>query len=112
MSLVDKIRQARRINIKVGKITFTGTRATVEQALTYGAKRTPDADICRIHINGWEGVKESDLIDVGSADAVSFDKELFHEIIGEKQDWWKEIAKEVLRDAYDRVDKRKENEKK
>ena len=112
MSVADKLRAARKIEIKVGDITFYGTRATPEQFSRYATQASTDAEVCRVHIDGWSGVKESDLIDGGSDEVIKFSREDFSEAIGEKPDWYKPIVSKILEDAQERFVARKDNEKK
>lgn len=113
-SLADKLRAARRIDIKVGKATFTGTRATLEQALTYHNRVgvITDAEICRRHIDGWSGVKASDIIEGAPNTEIDFDRDTFAEIIGEKMEWWSEISRVIVADAIQRLAEKSENKKK
>jgi hypothetical protein len=112
--LGDKIRAARRIEVKVGKATFTGTRATMEQALTYNNRIgvITDAEICRRHIDGWSGVKASDIMDGAPNTEIDFDRDVFAEIIGEKIEWWSEISRVIVTDAISRLKEKQENKKK
>ena len=112
MSLADKIRESRKITVTIGDLKFTGRRATAEEFARYMQAQTLDAEVSRYHITGWDGVKESDLIDGGKADLVPFNKELFYEIIGDKPEWFGVIAKAVLEDSMRRITERIENEKK
>jgi len=112
MSLADRMRAERRLTVKVGAATFTGDRATMEQALSYSAVRLSDAEVCRRHITGWEGVKESDVLSGGKNEEIPFDAEVFAMVISERRDWWGPIAAALLKDASDRVEERRENEKK
>ena len=111
-TLADKLRAARRIEIKVGDLSFFGTRATPEQFSRYATQSSTDAEVCRVHIDDWSGVKESDLIQDGGKDAVKFDRDTFFEVIGEKPDWYKPIVAEILKDAQERFVARSANEKK
>lgn len=111
-ALGDALRKERRIEVKVGDITFLGTRATMEQALGYKANGTSDAAVARAHIDGWEGVKECDLIEGGRDQKTPFDKDVFDQLVAEKIDWWKNIAEKVLDDAFARFEERQNNEKK
>jgi hypothetical protein len=111
-SLADKLRAARRVEIKVGEATFFGSRATPEQFSRYASQSSTDAEVCRVHIDDWAGVKESDIIDGGSKDVIKFDRELFGEIIGENPGWYKPIVAELLKDAQERFVKRQDNQKK
>jgi hypothetical protein len=112
MSVADKLRAARRIEIKVGDITFFGTRATPEQFSRYATQQSTDADVCRAHIDDWAGVKECDLIDGGSKEALKFNRDDFSEAIGDKVDWYKAIVAEILKSAQERFTERTKNEKK
>lgn len=111
MSIADKLRAARRIKIKVGDITFTGTRATPEQFSRYATQASTDAEVCRVHIDGWENVKECDLIEGGSKDMIKFNREDFSEAIADKPEWYRPIVAEILKDAQERFQKKAENEK-
>jgi len=111
MSLPDKIRKSRESSVIVGDVTFTIRRATTEEMYTYYAKDLSFAEICRRHVTGWSGVKESDLLDGGKKEIVDFSKEVFDEVIGDRQDWWKEISNKVLEDAQNRITAKAENEK-
>jgi len=112
MSTADKLRAARRIEIKVGEFTFFGTRATPEQFSRYATMQSTDAEVCRIHIDDWVGVKESDLIEGGSKEIKKFSRDDFSEAIGEKVEWYKPIVAEILKDAQERFEARQKNEKK
>lgn len=111
-SVADKLRAARRIEIKVGDLTFTGTRATPEQFSRYATQASTDAEVCRVHIDGWENVKESDLIEGGGKDQIKFNRDDFSEAIADKPEWYRPIVAKILEDAQERFTKRAENEKK
>ena len=112
MSTADKLRAARRIEIKVGDLTFFGTRATPEQFSRYANQSTTDAAVCRAHIDDWAGVKESDLIEGGSKEPLKFSRDDFSEAIGEKPEWYRLIVAEILKAAQERFTERTKNEKK
>jgi len=112
MSIADKLRAARKVEVSIDNITFYINRATLEQSLTYSSRQSTDASICRAHVYGWDGVKESDLIDGGSDQDVPFSADVFSEIIGEKIDWWKPLSTKILEDSFNRLDSKKKNEKK
>lgn len=112
MSLADKLRANRRITVKVGDATFLGTRATPEQFSRYATQASTDAEVCRVHIDGWEGVKESDLLEGGSDELIKFNRDDFSEAISEKPDWYKPIVAKILEDAQKRFEQRQDNEKK
>ena len=110
-SIAEKLRAARRFEIKVGDITFFGTRATPEQLIKYASKAITDAEVCRFHIDNWKGAKECDLIEGGSKEPVKFDSDDFSEVIGEKPEWYNAIAAEILKNAQETYRKKNENEK-
>ncbi len=111
MSLAEKIREQRKITVKIGEITFSGTRATSEEFSKYSISQTMDAEVSRRHITGWSGVKECDLLEGGSKDLIEFNREDFDSVIGDHPEWYGVIAKAVLTDAIERISKRAGNEK-
>jgi len=110
-SIAEKLRAARRFEIKVGDITFFGTRATPEQFSRYATQAATDAEVCRVHIDDWKGVKESDLIEGGGKEQIKFDRDDFSEAIAEKPEWYRPIVAEILKNAQESFQKRQENEK-
>jgi len=112
--LADKVRAARKLEIKVGKTTFSGTRATVELALMYNKNSgtITDAEICRRHINDWSGVKAADVVPGAPDKEISFDRDLFNEVIGEKAEWFSAIASEIIKDSIGRLTEIAESKKK
>jgi hypothetical protein len=110
-SVAEKLRSARRIEIKIGDITFTGVRATPEQYSRYSNLAMTDAEVCRSHIDGIEGAKESDLIEGGAKTPWKFNREDFSEVIAEKPEWYKPLVSGVIKDAQERFLKKAENEK-
>lgn len=111
-SLADKIRESRRIEIPVGEIKFTAYRITDEQFRIFARDGLSGAEVCRRQVIGWDGVKESDIIDGGSDNPVKFEKQLFDLIIGDKPDWWEELEKKIIDSADQRFRERFENRKK
>lgn len=111
-TLGERIKEARQVEIKVNEIIFTARRATFEEMLAYAGAKTSDADISRKHITGWSGVKESDLIEGGSAEQVPFDKALFDDVIGDQQEWWLYIANGVASKALESITQKAESKKK
>ena len=70
-----------------------------------------DADVCRLHIDGVEGAKESDLIDGGAKSPWKFSREDFSEVIAEKPEWYKPLVSELIKHAQERYLNKAENEK-
>ena len=112
MSIAEKIRKSREISIKVGSITFTGIRATFDEYAKYVNNSVYNGDVCKLHITGWDGVKESDILDDGVDKIIPFDKEAFDEIIVDKPEWSGEIVKALSDRAVNGAAARTENEKK
>lgn len=110
-TLAEKIKEARQVEIKLNEIIFTARRATFEELLSYAKDQKTDPEISRLHITGWSGVKESDLLDGGTADQVPFDKALFDDVISDQQEWWLFIAngvtKKALADFTEKADSKK-----
>lgn len=111
-NLAEKIRAARNISIKVGNITFTGTRCTAEDVLDSQKTGGSLSDLCRNHITGWHGVTEADVIEGGSKDLVEFDKEAFDLLIGDRSDWFQEIGPALYKDTVAHHEARNKKEKK
>lgn len=111
MSLAERIRESRKITIEVGNIKFFARRATEDETIQYHTNDTRNIDIAINHVTGWEGVKESDLIDGGSKELIQFDQDSFNEAIKDRADWALEIAKVVFNKGYERINKRAENAK-
>lgn len=100
MNLADKIRKARETSIEVGGFKLKIRRPTdIEStSMAYSNIREAVPDVAR-YVIGWEGVKESDLIDGGKPDPVQFDSDLFGEWISDRPDLWEPIINGVL-EAY------------
>ena len=112
MSIAQKLADQKKLTIAVEGVTFSARRATVEEFARYAMDRVSDAEVARIHVTGWDGVKESDLLDDGGKDAVPYDRALFEQAIGDKPDWYAEIAKQVMDHAIKYLKSKAENEKK
>ena len=112
MSRLDKINKARELVIKVDGFEFSGAYATLEQALIYEQEQTSRPEICRNHITGWSGVKESDVVDDGKKENIDFDPRIFAYAIGNRPDWWNPIAQEVVKKSVDRALALQDNKKK
>lgn len=111
-SLADKLRAARRIEVKIGDVTFFGMRATEEQYGRYVREKFSDADVCRAHIDGWEGVKESDIDPDGGKDLVKFNRDDFSEAIADNSVWAHEIVTQIIKVVTDRFTESAANKKK
>ena len=81
-TLADRIREQRRVEIKIDDITLFASRATDAQAIGYVQNATADLDVIAKHITGWAGIKERDVIEGGDEKLIDFDHEVFMLVIG------------------------------
>lgn len=112
MSIAEKLAEQKKLTITIGSVEFLARRATVEEFARYATERVSDAEVARLHVIGWNGVKESDLLDEGKADAVPYSASLFDQVIGDKPDWYSVIAQRVMDHAIKYLQSKAENEKK
>tara|TARA_R110000772_G_scaffold23646_2_gene63139 strand:+ start:88 stop:426 length:339 start_codon:yes stop_codon:yes gene_type:complete len=111
MSLADKIRESRRIEIPVKEMKFFSSRPSVEE---YGAmylKGTTNAEVARRYVDGWEGVRECDLFPGGSKNEVKFDKELWREAIGDLMEIYNPIAEALIAATQKQIEAKAKNKK-
>jgi hypothetical protein len=111
MSLAEKIRESRKVTVKVGKITFYFTRPTEEQLWKMISNRVSDPELLRQTIIGMDGAKESDLFKGGSNDPIAFNKEDFDEAIGDLPELFEPLSKELIEKTKAYRDKGKDLEK-
>lgn len=111
MSLAEKIRESRKVTIKIGKITFYFTRPTEEQLRKMIFSQVSDPELLRQTITGMEGAKESDLFKDGSSDPIAFDKDDFDEAIGDLPELFEPLARELVEKTKEYRDKGKDSEK-
>lgn len=64
-TLADRIREQRRVEIKIDDITLYASHTADTQAIGYVQNATPDLDVISKHVDGWLGVKK-DFIEYGS----------------------------------------------
>lgn len=110
-SLIERIKQSRRFRAEHDGIAFVGTLPTREQFFLFGRDGLTDAELARKVVDGWEGMTEAHLIEGGSDEQVPFDKAIFDEVIGDKQEWWRAIADVVIERFNDASDKKEAAEK-
>lgn len=110
-ALIEKIKKSRRFSSEVDGLVFSGTLPTREQFFLFGRDGLTDAELARKVVDGWDFVTEAHLLDGGSNDIVPFDKALFDEVIGDKQEWWRAIADTVIVKFNDASDKKDAPEK-
>lgn len=104
-SLVEKIKLARVLRIKVGAMTFLARRPTVEEYSILARDATRDPDIARKFVTGWEGVREVDLFAGGSEDQIAFDADLWNEAVGDLPKVWGKIVTDLIVATNDHIKK-------
>lgn len=74
------------MTIEIGDMKFHGYRPSSEEWLRYQDDRVRGVEIARRHIDGWENIRECDLIAGGSDEIVPFNSEVFSELIADRVD--------------------------
>lgn len=110
-SLIEKIKQSRRFRVECEGVVFVGSLLTREKFFLMGRDGFSDAELARRMVDGWEGVTEAHLVEGGLDELIPFDKELFDEIIGDKQSWWRAIADFCIAKYNETNDKKEAAEK-
>lgn len=103
-NLAERIRAARRVVIEIDHMSFLGTRPSVDEFIRLYRDEARNSAIARTYIDGWVGVRECDLVAGGSEQEVSFDAELFDELIADRVD----ISDTITRKFIDIVSKKLE----
>lgn len=111
MSLIDKIKAARVVTVKVDHMTFTGRRPTYEEFGIMFHEGATATNIARKFISGWSGVRERDLLPGGSDDEMSFDADLWAEAVSDMPKVWKPIRDALENAVIDSVRVAEETEK-
>lgn len=99
MSLLEKIRKAREIQVEVNGHTYTVCRPTdMDMAEIAGRGSAPVKELLRRFVIGWD-LKEIDLIPGGNPVAVPFDADLLAEFMADRPDDWADLVK-AIKDGY------------
>lgn len=109
--VVKNMRAKRRFKIRVGHMTFEGSRPTGEEFGLLTMQRISDAEALRRYVDNWQGVRACDLFEGGSKEEVPFSKEVFDEAIGDLTEVWQPIIKEMGDSVSRQVKNRQENRK-
>lgn len=103
MILLDKLRESRKFEVVVGHITFSGVcpkYSRLSKVIADSKDDSADAKMASISITGWQGMTEADIIKGGDESiSVTFDQELYEELIFDRRDWWVPIAQAVVNNA-------------
>lgn len=95
-ALIERIRKARQIAVKVGEITLTCRRPTDLEMLEMRIEKVTQGDILKRFVEGWDGIKELDLVPGGTGVKVEFSRELFAEWVSDHPESWAIITDAVV----------------
>lgn len=95
-NLIERIKKARQTTVKVGEIIIICRRPTpLERAEMTGGKIMM-REVLTKFVDGWENVKEVDLVPGGTGEAVPFSAELFSEWVSDHPESWGVISDAVV----------------
>lgn len=94
MSLVDRMKESRKVEIVCGEMKFIGKRPTFEEFGKLYNENANSYEIACKFMTGWENVKESNLFSGGSDELVPFSHDVFREFICDAPN-----VAEVIRDS-------------
>jgi hypothetical protein len=96
MSLIEKIKAARELNIEAGGFTFKTRRPTDLEVVEMRGQVIKQGDLLRRYVIGWVGVTELDLIPGGTALPVEFETDLFMEWVADQPELWAPLATAIM----------------
>ena len=97
MSLIDKLRKSRQINVESkGKLFIVRRPTDLEMIDLQNSGGLTQGDIIKRFVCGWEGIKELDIIPGGTGEMVKFDSELFGEWIQDQPEHWSPITESIV----------------
>lgn len=97
--LVDRLRRQRELKVAIGAFTFLCRRPTAEEMVGFYRDSTPDSEVARRHVVGWEGVTEDDVVGGGVKTPLPFDAGLWAEWCADRPDFWPVLSEKLL-EAY------------
>lgn len=112
MALADRIRASRRITIEVGAMRFHANRPTLEELSEIYSSNPGYPELARKFVDGWDHVRECDLLLEGAPDEVQFDAELFNAALGDLPQVWRAIGKQLIAEAtayYEKAETHRKN---
>lgn len=111
--LAQKIKESRKLIIKVGEMTFFARRLTFAEYCKISHRKVDEHDFLTDLdiVSGWDGVRESDLFIGGGDDPVEFDSGLFSLAIVDMADAYSEISNTVVSETMKFLGKKEDNEK-
>lgn len=99
MSLIEKIKKSRQVNVAAGGFNFIVRRPTDMEAAYMRGQDLKQGDLLEKFVIDWAGVTELDIIPGGSCVDVPFDSELFMDWVADRPDLWAPLSDAIL-DAY------------
>lgn len=111
MSLAEKIRKSRRVEVNINGMTFYGRRPTEQEFGSLSINNMMSYDVCKMFIDGWKNVREVDIVSDGGGDIVEYDKDVFDEWIVDDHVIANEISGKLLNAAVEKINSARELEK-
>lgn len=108
-ALIDKIRASRQSQIEVGGWSFTVRRPT--ELEWHEMRGVIDTRRLMAFVDGWSGVKESDIINGGDPHPVPFDRAVLMAWVEDLPDVMSAIVKGVTASRIARAEDAQEREK-
>ena len=106
MSLVDRMKESRKVEVMVGEMKFMARRPTLEDFGKLYNDNVNSYEMSSRYVTGWDGVKEKHLFPEGSEELVTFSAELFREYISDAPDVAEKIRDALVASLNDYVSKR------
>jgi len=99
--LLARLKKSRQSTLKIGEYTFTVRRPTAFEAANLFADNPTQFDIARDFVDGWDGVKDADLVPSGGNDAAEFERVLWGEWLADRVEFWEPIFDHVVKSFTD-----------
>jgi hypothetical protein len=93
MSLVQKLRKAREVQVQAGGYTFTVRRPTDVQMMALSGQ---GVEALVPYVVGWEGVREIDVLPSGDAHPLDFDAAVCAEWLADRIDLLSPLADAII----------------
>jgi len=101
-SLEARIYDSKQVVTTVDGMKFTAQRPTLEDLVHARIDdKIQHPVFLRKYVNGWEGVRESDVLEGGSDALLPFNKGLFDLVVGDMPKIWKPVAEKLIKAAND-----------
>lgn len=94
MALADKLRKARETSVEAGGFKFTVRRPTDLEMIEM--RGTVNGSQLLKFVLGWEGVKESDMLEGGDPHPLQFSREVAEEWLADRPDLFAKLAQGII----------------